>query len=323
MSRTAIVTTSLALLLGGQACQTSASNSTFRVRVFGESRQALEQTAIASQGLELAGGPFLDGTRFYALFQGRKPLDELQLGKLALSAANTVELTPYLCRLLESYDRRRSDGWSSVETHDVQITNSGELKLNRDFTRELSYSCELSAPESQDDGEGGTGIATYFARPNRCDAVEAVGTTVAITGTDGHELTAANCLAVHTNWRNGTLSLQLDFRGTAGDLTVRVGHCLPAEGAVPPIALRSGDTWPDPECKSGSLAQWTPRGSAAEPRNGVLRGIWTVLAADLSDGGRQVSDLELTLRFDGEPALEYALTAHVDSPVIRLPDPER
>jgi len=302
------------------------NTSTYKIRILGESKAALEQHIVTGD-VTFDGGPFVRGGTWYIYYLATDSLDQLieGQGSVALSTEEhpdlSVQMQPYLCGEGNDYWDRRSHGESALETHEVLLTDNGEWKLNTDFTRHLYYSCEMTGKQTFT-------IGTYFAGPNRCDEPEAEGTEVEIQAVGMPELVPDTCLTHINDIGSGNFSTMLSFKdSTNGSLSLSFSDCFPSTGPPEyPVAYTWGENFPDPTCgREGAGGELFGElygdlvGNAGVFMFEPSELVWTIQNAELVDGGTQTSDIEARYVLSEDPERSYTLSAHLTGPLYRIP----
>ena len=297
-------------------------STSYKIRIFGETKAVLDRHIVA-QGAAFDSGPFIRGG-WYVNYLATDSLEQLMAvdGSVVLSTEErpeaSVRMQPYICGEMGEFWTERNEGTSAIETHEVLLTDSGEWKLNTDFSRHLFYDCKLKV-----DGGNDVSASTYFAQANRCDSPEAEGTQIDIQAVGLPSLVPDTCLTHINDIDFGNFSIILSFVGAGSGLDATFSDCFTSSGPPDyPITYRLGDGFPDPSCaREGSSAELY--GDAAADAGFVsvkaAELIWTVQSAELVDGGRQTSDIAAKFVFSEEPEQSYTVTAHVTGPLYRIP----
>ena len=308
------------LLLG---CGEDPGSSTYKIRILAETTATLDQH-ITAQGAAFDSGPFISRGKWYVNYSASESLDQLidENGSVVLSTEEhpdqSVRMQPYLCGEKNNYSEARRDGASATETHEVLLTEAGEWKLNTDFTRRLRYDCQLVKDGHTD------GVGTYFAQPNRCDAIAAEGTSLEVRAIGLPGLTPKSCLSHLNDLYDGIFGIILSFQDTNGhDVGFSFNDCFPSAGPPTyPVTYTWGENYPDPACyrEGANVALYREVDGTFEPISvfpSELR--WTIQSADLIDGGTQTSDIEARYVLSEDPQESYTLLAHVTGPLYRIP----
>jgi hypothetical protein len=301
--------------------QTASSTSAFRVEVLGATRKAVVDRTIFGSGATQVGEPSFNGGKFLVTFEADSSLDtliETDAG-VVLSVtepkATQVTMKPYVCGSLEeSYWEHRNSGDSAVETHQVILTESGEWKLNTDFTRQLSYRCDFSGPGNDE------GIASIFATKDRCDGAEAVGTEVQVKVEGGlPDLLPQTCQAIETNRGDGVFFIQMVLENTDISFLIHAGFCFPPEGPSFPVQWSAGDVSTLSGCVEGTLGELTRRAGGEGPQQvSPTAGSWTVQSATFGDPGSHTTSLHLEFQMPDAPAERLTIDAVLKGPIYRV-----
>jgi hypothetical protein len=224
----------------------------------------------------------------------------------------TAKLEPFVCAQKRNLDERIRSGWHVTETHEVFLTDNGQIELNADFGYALSDTCELTAPGGKD----GDGWSTVAYAERECSTDDRMMTGLRIMGRSGQATIDAAlnaCWAVLTDTDNGRIHMTLTATTSLGQVVLGLTHCLSSFSEPFPTTLTVRD---DNACPTvGHVYRTLPDGDIESL--GQTSGTWLINTADLARGGRIAGSVDLrTLSDSGD---EVTISGTYDLPILRVP----
>lgn len=312
--------TMLGFLLGTCACG-SGPQDIFEVELMGR-LSSFEQYTVEAKGFHTASDPVFSKGSFVRRFQANRPRQGTEEGYVIEikdprgTILDTLTLRPFICDKIPRFVRAVGSGQAKVfakEVHQALLTTNGELEVDRDFERALSYRCEV---EDMKMGQGESLQLMWHKEP-LCSDKSRENTVVQVSGTlNGHpfEKSPRLCMASLTDYKDGYARVQFHVLSNGHPVVLSLQLALlPFDGDRYPKSLQVVSFSQQGQAKALLL---TSTGTKDEEWNQAF-GTWNITTLDYLKNGRTTGNFSVKLiSASGE---EVSFSGRYDLPVLRVP----